>query len=196
MPLRKKVRCWYHFRNIHTVTKAGTIRISLTTEKTQTHEAGQKVFGILTVNKGAKTSAPAKPDVTNATENGGNNGKITGLIPNTRYEYKKDNESYKEVTSNENGEISGLSAGSYVIRFAETELFLASADSLTVIIGQPGTSNGGNTGGNTGGNSGGNSAAAPVILPLPQAVLPPFPLRQLQELPRVRRPLTTVEMHP
>ncbi len=142
--------------SILTVTKSGTIRISLATEKTQTHPAGAKVFAVLTVKKGEKTSSPAHLSVINATKNGGADGKITGLNPNTMYEYKKDGVSYKEVTSNERGEITGLSSGSYVVRFAENELYGASSDSAAIFIGQPDVNNGGNTGGNNGGNSGGS----------------------------------------
>jgi hypothetical protein len=143
--------------NILTVTKAGTIRISLATEKTQTHPAGAKVFATLTVKKGEKTTSPAHLSVVNATKNGGDDGKITGLTPNTKYEYKKDGASYKEVIANERGEITGLSSGSYVVRIAENELYGASSDSLVIVIGQPDVDNGGNNGGNTGGNTGGNS---------------------------------------
>ena len=114
--------------SILTVTKAGTIRISLATEKTQTHPAGAKVYAVLTVKKGEKTTSPAHLSVVNATTNGGSDGKITGLTPNTKYEYKKDGASYKEVTTNERGEITGLSTGSYVVRFAENELYGASSD--------------------------------------------------------------------
>lgn len=139
--------------NILAVTKAGTIRISLATEKTQTHPAGAKVFATLTVKKGEKTTSPAHLSVINATKNGGDDGKITGLTPNTKYEYKKDGASYKEVTTNERGEITGLSSGSYVVRFAENELYGASSDSVAIVIGQPDVDNGGNNGGNSGGDS-------------------------------------------
>jgi hypothetical protein len=120
---------------ILTVTKAGTFTIGLVTAATDTHNAGEKVTAILTVNK-ASQAAPSSLGKTDATASGASDGKITGLTASTDYEYDKDaSGSYLPATSNESGEITGLAAGSYVVRLAATDLYSASPDSDPVIIG-------------------------------------------------------------
>lgn len=118
-----------------TVTRAGIIRIGLETSETDTHHAGAKVIATLTVNKGTQ-SAPAGLGKADASTNEGSSGKITGLAPNTNYEYKKNGGSYTEAASNASGEITGLSAGTYAVRFAANDLYNASPDSMEIIIGQ------------------------------------------------------------
>ncbi len=118
-----------------TVTRAGTIRIGLETAETDTHQAGFMVIAALTVAKGVQ-SAPSGLGKADAAIYGGSDGKITGLAANTNYEYKRNGGSYCEVASNASGEITGLSAGSYAVRFTENDLYNASPDSTEIIIEQ------------------------------------------------------------
>jgi hypothetical protein len=120
-----------------TVTKAGTLNISLTTAETVTHQAGGKVTATLTVEKGTQTS-PAGLGKNDVTAHGGSDGKITGLSGNTVYEYKKGDGSYITITTNNLGEIASLGAGTYVVRIPESALYSASPNSAEVIIGEPG----------------------------------------------------------
>lgn len=117
------------------VTEAGTIEIGLTTAETSTHLAGAKITATITVDKGTQ-NAPAGLSKTDADSYGGSDGKITGLTPNRLYEYKKDGGTYTAVTANTSGEITGLSAGTYVVRFAGNDLYDAGSDSAEIIIGQ------------------------------------------------------------
>jgi len=143
------------------ITKAGTFIIGLVTTETENCEAGLKVTATLTVNKGMQP-APIGLGKSDASTNGGSNGKITGLAANTDYEYRKDGGSYTVVSSNASGEITGLSAGSYVVRLPETDLYEASPDSQAVVIGQPGTQPG--TPGSGGSGNGGSPATpSPTI---------------------------------
>ncbi|NLC90096.1 MAG: hypothetical protein GX681_08570 [Clostridiaceae bacterium] len=120
-----------------TVTKAGTFQIGLTTAATDTHNAGAKVIGTLTVNKGSQT-APESLSKADVTTHGGNDGKIIGLAPNTDYEFKEVvSSNYTSTIADAAGEIAGLAAGTYVVRLPETDLYLASADSTEVVINQP-----------------------------------------------------------
>ena len=119
-----------------TITNAGVLTISLETAGTSTHKAGAKVTATLTVNKGIQSS-PTGLGKTDVTTSGGNDGKITGLMINTVYEYKKGSGSYLTSTSNASGEIPGLEAGSYVVRFPENALYQVSADSAVITISQP-----------------------------------------------------------
>lgn len=119
-----------------TVTKAGEFQIGLTTAETDTHQAGAKVTATLTVNKGTQ-SAPTGLSKADATIHGGSDGKITGLTPSAQYEYKKDDGVYTAATTNASGEITGLAAGSYVVRLAGNNLYNAGADSSVLTIGQP-----------------------------------------------------------
>ncbi len=121
--------------NLLTVTEAGTIEIGLRTAETATHQAGAKITAMITVNKGAQ-NAPTGLGKTDAGSYGGSDGKITGLTPNRLYEYKKDGGAYTAVTADTSGEITGLSAGSYVVRFAGNDLYDAGSDSPEIIIGQ------------------------------------------------------------
>ena len=139
-----------------TVTEAGTINIGLATAETATHMAGLKVISVLTVNKGTP-GAPTGLDKTDAASYGGSDGKITGLTADKLYEYKKDGGFYVAVTTNASGEITGLLAGTYVVRLAGNDLYSAGEDSAAVIIGQPNRDNGGNPGGSPGGTSGGST---------------------------------------
>ena len=121
--------------NLLTVTEAGTIEIGLTTAETPTHQAGTKVTATITVDKGTQ-DAPVGLGKTDAGSYGGSDGKITGLIPNRLYEYKKDGGAYTAATANTSGEITGLSAGTYVVRLAGNDLYHAGSDSAEIIIGQ------------------------------------------------------------
>ena len=123
--------------SILTVEKAGPIQIGLATSETETHYAGVKQIATLTVNKGNQ-SAPSGLSKTSVTTHGGSDGTITGLTAGTSYEYKQEgSSSYTPVTAGPSGEITGLAAGSYVVRLAATELYNAGADSAAVIVGQP-----------------------------------------------------------
>ncbi|MFM9331695.1 cadherin-like beta sandwich domain-containing protein, partial [Paenibacillus mesotrionivorans] len=123
--------------SILTVEKAGPIQIGLATAETETHYAGVKQTATLTVNKGDQ-SAPSGLSKTSVTTHGGSDGAITGLTASTSYEYKQEGgSSYTPVTASPSGEITGLAAGSYVVRLAATELYKAGADSAAVIVGQP-----------------------------------------------------------
>lgn len=119
-----------------TVTKTGTIQIGLVTSETNTHQSGQKVTGVLTVNKGVQP-APKGLNKSDVTALGGNDGKITGLLANQTYEYKKDGGSYVTVNSNEWGEITGLFAGTYVLRLKGNDLHDAGEESEAIIIKLP-----------------------------------------------------------
>ncbi|SHN57818.1 DUF4073 domain-containing protein [Desulfitobacterium chlororespirans] len=121
--------------NLLTVTEAGTIEIGLITAETSTHQAGAKITATITVDKGTQ-DAPAGLGKTDAGSYGGSDGKITGLIPNRLYEYKKDGGAYTAATANTSGEITGLSAGTYVVRLAGNDLYHAGSDSAEIIIGQ------------------------------------------------------------
>ncbi|TWH57208.1 putative cell wall-binding protein [Desulfitobacterium sp. LBE] len=121
--------------NLLTVTEAGTIEIGLTTAETSTHQAGAKITATITVDKGTQ-DVPAGLGKTDAGSYGGSDGKITGLIPNRLYEHKKDGGAYTAVTANTSGEITGLSAGTYVVRLAGNDLYHAGSDSAEIIIGQ------------------------------------------------------------
>ena len=119
-----------------TVAKAGTFTISLTTAPADTYLSGAKVTAALTVDRGTQT-APEGLGKADATTYGGSDGKITGLAAGKAYEYKKDGGGYTAVTSNGTGEITGLVAGSYVVRLPANDLYKASSDSAAVVIGQP-----------------------------------------------------------
>lgn len=121
--------------DILTITEAGTIQIGLVTAETETHQAGAKVTATLTVNKGTQ-SAPTGFDKVDTSTSNSSDGKITGLFPKAKYEYKKDNGSYTEAAVNSEGEITGLEAGTYVIRYAGSQLFSPGADSAVIVIGQ------------------------------------------------------------
>ncbi len=121
--------------NILTVTETGTIQIGLVTAETETHQAGAKVIAMLTVNKGTQI-APTGFDKVDTSTNDSNDGKITGLFPKAKYEYKKDNGSYMEAEVNSEGEITGLGVGTYVIRYAGVQMFNPGADSAEIVIGQ------------------------------------------------------------
>ncbi len=115
-----------------TVTRAGVFKIGLTTAATQTHAAGVKVIATLTVDKGAK-ARPAGISSENATT-GNNDGRLVNLTPGTVYEYKLVSASaYTAAAANESGEITGLPAGEYQIRFAATDLY-STSDSATIAI--------------------------------------------------------------
>ncbi|WP_026892570.1 S-layer homology domain-containing protein [Lacrimispora aerotolerans] len=115
------------------ITRAGVFQIGLVTAETSTHQAGAKVIGTLTVNKGVRM-APDELQTMGVTTSGGSDGKIKGLTAGEEYEYKKDGGSYIPVTANDSGEITGLLAGSYVVRYAETDLYLASEDSSVLTV--------------------------------------------------------------
>jgi hypothetical protein len=117
------------------ITRAGVFRIGLVTAESNTHQAGVKVIGTLTVNKGVRT-APVELNTVGISTSNGSDGKITGLAANEKYEFKKDGDSYIQVTANASGEITGLIAGTYVVRYAETDLYLASEDSLPLTVGK------------------------------------------------------------
>lgn len=118
-----------------TVTRAGIIRIGLETAETDTHQAGSMVIATLTVTKGIQ-SAPSGLGKADTTIYGGSDGKITGLAANANYEYKRNGGSYSKAASNAAGEITGLSAGSYAVRFTANDLYNASPDSTEIIIGE------------------------------------------------------------
>ena len=114
-----------------TVTKAGTFNIGLTTAETATYAAGAKVTAILTVNKGTQ-NAPIGLGKTDVTVYGGSNGTITGVT--TAMEYKLNTAgNYTAATGTT---ITGLSAGSYLVRYTATDLYNESADA-EVVVGQP-----------------------------------------------------------
>ncbi|GHV16582.1 hypothetical protein FACS189425_01150 [Clostridia bacterium] len=119
-----------------TVTKAGVFKIGLTTAQTATHAAGAKVTTYLVVEKGVQ-DAPTGLGKTDATTHGGNDGKITGLDTTKRYEYCLDGaDSYITVTAGAT-QITGLTAGTYFVIFAENDLYFAGADSAAVVISNP-----------------------------------------------------------
>lgn len=71
---------------------------------------------------GGLTSAPGAAD-----------GKITGLEKGKVYEYRKKGETSYIQVSEESTEITGLAAGTYYVRFAETESRYPSADSTVKV---------------------------------------------------------------
>jgi uncharacterized repeat protein (TIGR02543 family) len=122
---------------ILTVTKAGTFVIGLTTDANATHAAGTEETATLTVKKGTAPGAPSinKVDATP----GQGDGKITGLTisTNAKYEYSiNDFNTATDAITNENGEITGLAAGTYKVRVKETDLFEAGTASGEVVIAQ------------------------------------------------------------
>ena len=123
-------------RKTLTVTQAGTFKIGLTTAETVTHAAGNKVSATLTVNKGTQ-NAPTGLNKTDVTTYGGSNGTITGLIASNTYEYRLSTASEYTAAAAGSTQIAGLTAGVYVVRFAETSLYSASPNSTNITIGQP-----------------------------------------------------------
>ncbi len=106
-----------------TLSITGDDGISLTVELT------------FVVNK-AEQNRPEGYGAENATV-GNSDGKIINLIPGVRYEYRLMTASaYSEAAADANGKITGLPAGEYYIRFAETELYNASPDSNSIVIGE------------------------------------------------------------
>ncbi|MDR0435838.1 MAG: leucine-rich repeat domain-containing protein [Propionibacteriaceae bacterium] len=119
-----------------TITKTGEFVIGLVTAQNGSYEAGALVRATLTVEKGTR-SAPAGLSVADAANLGGTDGKIIGLAADTAYEYRKDGGSYTLAVSNAAGEITGLAAGSYVVRFPANDLYPASPDSVATVIAEP-----------------------------------------------------------
>ena len=103
-----------------TVTAAGILNIGLATEATATHEAGAMVTAALTVNKGTQ-AAPAGLGKTNTT-GGANNGKITGVDSTMEFMLS----TASTWTGISGTSVTGLSAGTYLVRYAETDLYEAS----------------------------------------------------------------------
>ncbi len=117
------------------VTKAGVFKIGLETAESTTHLAGSKAIATLTVEKGMQ-NAPSGLGATNASTSSADDGKITGLTSGVEYEYKLvDESSYIKATANTNGEITDLPVGAYVVRYPDTPVYNASADSAPVTVG-------------------------------------------------------------
>lgn len=88
-------------------------------EKTKAYQDAIKLL----VKKGTQTAPTGLQGVATTTE-GGSDGKITGTT--TLMEYKKDGETvYKDATE---GEITGLTKGTYLVRYKATDDLLASPD--------------------------------------------------------------------
>ena len=73
--------------------------------------------------------APETPAAENETIKGKNDGKITGVTDAMEYK-KQGDEGYTEITETE---ITDLSAGTYLVRYKETETLLASPDKQLVV---------------------------------------------------------------
>ncbi len=117
-----------------TFTDAGTFVVGLVTEETKVYAQTPKILFTINVSKGA-IPAPYVSAVN--TTAGSSNGKITGLIANKECEYKiNGTDSYSSATTNEYGQITGLPAGSYVVRYPDNDLHSASEDSNSVTIGE------------------------------------------------------------
>ena len=117
------------------VTKAGVFKVGLETAESTTHLAGSKAIATLTVEKGMQ-NAPSGLGATNASTSSAGDGKITGLTSGIEYEYKLVVESsYIKATANTNGEITDLPVGAYVVRYPDTPVYNASADSAPVTVG-------------------------------------------------------------
>ncbi|WRS27616.1 S-layer homology domain-containing protein [Oscillospiraceae bacterium MB08-C2-2] len=116
--------------SILTVTDLGTFRIQLVTAETANYTESLPVTATLLVEKGDQ-DAPAGLTAVNVTPPSPVSGQITGLTPSARYEYRNvltpdTGESYTPFYAGFSGEISGLSAGTYAVRYPATELFNAS----------------------------------------------------------------------
>jgi hypothetical protein len=117
-----------------TFASSGTFVIGIVTEETDIYAQTPKVFFTIHILKG-RILAPTV-DAVNATT-GSSNGKLTGLIANKACEYKSIGaSSYTSANTNENGQITGLPAGTYVVRYPDNDLHAASSDSNLVIIGE------------------------------------------------------------
>lgn len=117
------------------VTKAGVFKIGLATAESPTHTAGSKAIATLTVQKGTQ-NAPSGLGVGYASSSSASDGKIIGLTSGIEYEYKlAGGPSYTKVTANASGEIPNLPVGAYVVRYPETPVYNASADSTEVTVG-------------------------------------------------------------
>jgi hypothetical protein len=112
------------------------------------------------VNKGDQ-SRPEGFGAENTTT-GKSDGKIIGLTPGTKYEYRlSSEEDYREATADANGQIAGLPAGEYRIRFAATDQYNASPDSEVIAIGERKGSGG--SGGNSPSPSSPGEVAAVIV---------------------------------
>jgi len=111
-----------------TVTSAGRFAVSLKTGATLTHQAGDEVWAVLTVNK-ALQAQPTGLAATAETIRGANDGKISGI--NDAMEYRLS--TFPTYTACTGTTITGLEPGIYYVRFQETELFLPS-DSVRVTV--------------------------------------------------------------
>lgn len=120
-----------------TVTKAGRFIIGLTTKPIGSY-LGSEVRATLIVDLGAAPIAPVGLSKEDVSIYGGTDGKIKGLLNQGWYEYKKtEDANYKKVQANSSGEITGLTAGNYLVRIPESNLYQASANSQTIAITQP-----------------------------------------------------------
>jgi len=109
---------------------AGTFIIGLTTAATATYAAGAMVTATLTVNKGTQ-AAPTTPIASPTSLIDSSDGGITGLTAAMEYRLSGD-AIYTPITGTT---VTGLVAGSYLVRYAGTDLYNAS-DDTTVIVSQ------------------------------------------------------------
>ncbi|MEO3944161.1 S-layer homology domain-containing protein [Gorillibacterium sp. CAU 1737] len=117
-----------------TFTSVGTFVVGLVTEETDIYAQTPKILFTINVSKG--TIPTPTIGAVNASA-GSSDGKITGLIANKECEYKLVGESsYTTVTTNANGQITGLPAGTYVVRYPDNDLHTASSDSNSATIGE------------------------------------------------------------
>lgn len=124
--------------NMLTVTSLGTFRIQLVTVETENYTAGPQVTATLIVDKGDQ-DAPTGLTAVNVTPSSPVSGQITGLIPGMSYEYRNilapdTDDNYTQLYAGSNGEIMGLPAGTYAVRYPATALCNASPVA-TVTIG-------------------------------------------------------------
>ena len=118
------------------------------------HDAVQLQF---TIEK-AEQAAPTGLTAVNASKAGASDGTIENLT--TAMEYSTDEIHWTKVT--DGTKVSGLTAGDYYVRYAETENYLASAAvKITVAIKEDSsTGDGSNSGGTAGGNGNAGSSGA------------------------------------
>ncbi|MBE6012558.1 MAG: hypothetical protein E7234_08395, partial [Lachnospiraceae bacterium] len=116
--------------NMLTVASLGTFRIQLVTAETENYTAGPQVTATLIVDKGDQ-DAPTGLTAVNVTPSSPVSGQITGLIPGMSYEYRNilapdTDDNYTQLYAGSNGEIMGLPAGTYAVRYPATALCNAS----------------------------------------------------------------------
>ena len=116
----------------------GSYDVKITRAEDDTYKAYEKVItGGLVIEKAAEPNVPAGLKPVNPTTNGGNDGKITGTTDKMEYSKTSDFASKTPCTGTQ---ITGLTAGTYYVRIAETATTKA-GDYIWIVVpdGDPAT---------------------------------------------------------